>query len=133
MPIPDFRRFSTFRSLLLVAMGFLTLQGAASLLFRLLAADGTDVVHPGVHFVTGLVGLGLYRRPLLLCKYGVAFGLSYLLLGVLGAIGLIDLPWFPLGVVDHVFHVVFGVTVLVISAIGLRSSSGNPSPGTSEP
>lgn len=129
--VSRFEQLSSPRILLLVAMGFLTVQGAVLLGVRFLTADGADVVHPSVHFVTGLIGLGSYRRLPFLFKYGVAFGLGYLLLGVLGAVGLADPPWFPLGIVDHVFHVAFGVTVFLISATGLRSVFDSPSPGTS--
>lgn len=123
----DLGRFSSPQILLLAVMGFLTIQGIALLGFRLLTADVTDVAHPSVHFVTGLVGLGLYRRPLFLYGYGVVFGLGYLLLGVFGAIGIIGFPWFPLGTVDHIFHVAFSITIFLISTAGLRLNSSRSS------
>lgn len=115
------KRFTSPRVLLVAAMGFLTVQGAILLEIRILTAEWTDVIHPSLHFVTGLLGLGLYRRPPLLLIYGVVFGIGYLMLGVFGAIGLINFQWFPLGIVDHVFHIVFSITVLFISIIGLQS------------
>lgn len=102
-------------------MGLLTVQGAGLLGYRILTA-AADVVHPSVHFVTGLVGLGLYRHPGYLFGYGLAFGAGYFALGVFGALGAVDVPWFPLGPADHAFHVAFSTAVLLLSTAGLRSS-----------
>lgn len=121
------KRFASPRVPLVAAMGFLTLQGAVLLGIRILMAEWADVIHPGIHFVTGLLGIGLYRRSQLLLIYGITFGIGYLMLGMLGALGLIDFQWFPLGVVDHVCHIVFSLTALLISAIGLQTQLRNHS------
>ena len=106
------------RILLLAAFSLMVGQGAASFVLRVVG-DDPDVAHPLLHLVSGSVGLVLSIRPPLLFQYGIGFGISYLLLGVAGAAGLVDVPRLPLGPVDHFFHISLGATITIVSLVGL--------------
>lgn len=122
----DLARFVTPRLLLLFVMSFLLIQGALLLGLRILASEFTDVAHPILHFVTGLVGIGLYRRPAFLFRYGLVFGTGYFALGVFGALGLVDPLWLPLSIVDHVFHFTLSSFALLVAAAGIRTHTPTP-------
>ena len=103
-------------------MVLLVLQGAAFLVLHAVAR-GDDLLHPLLHLATGAVGL-LVRRiggPLALSAYGLAFGVAYaVVLGLGGATGTLQASVLELSTGDHVFHVVFGTFLAVVSAAGLR-------------
>lgn len=118
--ISDIKRILSPRSILLVLFGLLAIQGAVVVVIRFTTSEFTDIIHPSIHFVSGLIGIGLYHRPFFLFRYGIAFGIGYFLLGVFGILGIIDHPLFPLGIVDHAFHIIFSGIVLVSATAGIQ-------------
>lgn len=102
-------RSGTTRLLLLV-FTLLALQGAAWLVSSL-AADSPDRAHPVLHLVTGTMGFAVLAGSRPVVGFGLVLGAAYTLLGVAGALGLVQMPWLLLNPIDHVFHVALGATV----------------------
>ena len=99
MSLVSVRVTSLRRPVLLAVMSLLTLQGGISLAARLVSGN-PDLAHPLLHLVSGCVGLALGRSDQALLRYATGFGVAYLLLGIFGAVGVVDVPWLPLGRVD---------------------------------
>lgn len=116
----------------LISGGFLLLQGASTLLFRLvpaldnafpalLATTHMIPVHSLLHIATGLLALAILR-------WGVARGAWWFALGFglfytgLGLAGVLTGQQFGLGLqpFDHPFHLVAGLPGLLAAAIGYR-------------
>jgi hypothetical protein len=115
--------------------GFLLLQGASTLLFRLVPALdeafpallGTThmiPVHSVLHILTGLLALAVIRwgRPGGTWWFAFGFGAFYTLLGLTG---LLTGLTFGLGLqpFDHPFHLVAGVPGLLAAALAYRHPS----------
>jgi hypothetical protein len=112
--------------------GFLLLQGASTLLFRLVPAF--DHAFPGLLAVTqmipihSLLHIGTGLLALAVIRYGgrgpwwfaLGFGSFYTLLGLAGQLSGSQ---FGLGLqpFDHPFHLVAGVPGLLAAALGYRS------------
>jgi len=101
------------------------IQGAV--FFLRAVAAGEDHAHPLLHLVSGGLGLTLAGLPAVLVRYGLGFGVAYALLGVAGALGLVRLPWLPLGPADHTFHLLLGVAVAAAALVARRQPrAGQP-------
>ena len=118
MSLVSVRVTSLRRPVLLAVMSLLTLQGGISLAARLVSGD-PDLAHPLLHLVSGCVGLALGPSDKGLRRYATGFGAAYLLLGIFGAVGAVDVPWLPLDRVDHAFHLALGSAILVLAWSGL--------------
>ena len=104
---------ATTRRVLVSVFGLLVLQGAVAVVVRVATGSG-DRIHPLLHLVSGAVGLLLSRRDRL-HWYALGFGTGYAALGAAGALGLVRLPWLPLGPADHGFHIALGLGVAMVA------------------
>jgi hypothetical protein len=115
-----------------ISGGFLLLQGASTLLFRLyppldqafpalLETTRMIPVHSLLHIVTGLFALGVLRwgSPRGAWWFALLFGIFYTGLGL---IGLLTGLSFGLGLqpFDHPFHLLAGVPGLLAATLGYQ-------------
>ncbi len=121
----------------LIVGGFLLLQGASTLLFRLVPALdaafpallGTTrmiPIHSMLHITTGVLALAVIRwgGPRGAWWYALGFGLFYTLLGLSGLL-IGDVLGLGLQPFDHPFHLVAGVPGLLAAALAYLPSPMN--------
>jgi len=118
----------------LVVGGFLLLQGASTLLFRLVPALDAAFpallgithmipIHSLLHITTGALALATIRwgGARGTWWYALGFGTFYTLLGLLGLM-IGDVPGLGLQPFDHPFHLVAGVPGLLTAALAYFAS-----------
>jgi hypothetical protein len=132
------------RGYLYVLMAGLFLQGAGSLLFRLVPSlpahsplivrgvFGVDFWHSWVHILWGAAGVALLLlRPgeVVATRLALVFGVFYTTLGVLG-VSLHHPFGLQLGNFENSFHLTAGPLTLLVGALALRRKPlGQPDPG----
>jgi len=87
-----------------------------------------DVFHIGF----GVLGtsLVLARRTRATAAFNLGFGLVDLYQALAGVLGLFPARLFALRPADHVVHVVLGVALVAMGALGLRAGVQDPWPGS---
>ena len=112
----------------------LVLQALLGTAGKLAQGRGDDLVHNGLHLLSGLLGLVLVRGPraqVRAARFALGFGLGYAGLGALGWVWPNPLGLLPLGPADHLFHLVVGTLTLGMGALTSARDSTAAAPGAS--
>ena len=112
----------------------LVLQALLGTAGKLAQGRSDDLVHNGLHLLSGLPGLVLARGPRAKARAGrfaLAFGLFYAGLGALGWVWPNPLGLLPLGPADHLFHLVVGTLTLAAGALASSRAGTASAPGSS--
>jgi hypothetical protein len=82
------------------------------------------------HIAFGLLGtaLAFTRRARAAAAFNLGFGLVDLYQAVAGALGIFPAALFALRPADHVVHVVLGVALVAVGALGLGAGDDVPGP-----
>ena len=126
----------------------LVLQALLGTAGKLAQGRGDDLVHNGLHLVSGLLGLAMVRgarAPEGARRFALGFGLFYAGLGAVGWVWSNPLGLLPLGPADHLFHLAVGGLTLGVGALAAtghkaaaarearRRAEPSPVPATASP
>jgi hypothetical protein len=104
--------------------------GTLSFLFLLQASLGVfvkinvgrtdDLVHNALHFFTGVMGFMMILgkdKYLKSQRFAYGFGLFYIGLGLMGWVWSNPFGVLPLGISDHIFHIIIGLISLGVGIV----------------